>query len=322
VTLPGGNGFGVLVVTSEDTNSIGFVGGVGAEVLLSPSLGVGAEGLYHSFDFGHGDFALSNDFLTVSGRLTVHLNPSANASLSDPARVSASTAWTGFYAGGHFGTLHNLANEVIDSVALSNGQDGGAGIRGNDGGGGGGGALAFASLQGDAGLTGGGHIGYNWQINSLVFGAEADVDASSEDSNQIFGSARGRFGWTNQEYLFYGTAGIAVVSDSSVREVFAGSGGPGDNGGPVGAGPGGAGGVGGRALARGADETEVGLVMGVGLEAPLSSRTTAGVEGLYYDFEETSDPPSAPALGRTFVAGDDTSDALVVRTRFSFVLHP
>lgn len=323
----GGNGFGSRIVTRDGTDRTGFVAGLGAEVKLSPQVGAGVEALYYAFDNGRSDRDIRNlegprDLVTLRGRLTFHFNgsdtpPSSSASLS-----SLSHPWAGFYVGGHIGALHHQSDRTINSVALANGEPGTAGVRGIDAGGGGGGAVAFAGLQRNAALTGGGHIGYNWHSRGLVFGAEADADASSNDGNRYFGSVRGRLGWTNHDYLFYGTAGVAVVRDESVRAIFAENGGPGGNGGVVVAAPGGAGGRGGRALAFGGDEARVGFVVGAGLEAKVSDRVTAGLEGLYYDFQDRRDPPPLPGNGRAFVSDDDTSDAFVVRTRFSFALHP
>jgi opacity protein-like surface antigen len=122
--------------------------------------------------------------------------------------------------------------------------------------------------------------------------------------------------------LFYGTGGLAVVRDESVRAIFAEDGGPGGNGGALIAAPGGVGGPGGRALAFRADETRLGFVVGAGLEAKVSDRITAGLEGLYYDFEDQRRAPVLPSNGRSFVSGRDASDAFVLRTRLSFALQP
>ena len=127
--------------------------------------------------------------------------------------------------------------------------------------------------------------------------------------------------WTNKNYLSYGTVGVAVVQDKSVRAIFAENGGPRGNGGVVAAAPGGAGGRGGRALALGSDDARVGFVVGAGLEAKLNNRVTAGLEGLYYGFENRRDLPPLPGNGRAFVSANDMSDAFVVRTRFSFALQ-
>jgi opacity protein-like surface antigen len=323
----GGNGFGFRVITREGTDRTGFVGGVGAEVKLSPQVGAGVEALYYAFDRGRGDFNIRNletlhDFVTVSGRLTFYFNDSDTPHASSAPVSFPSDPWAGFYVGGHIGALHNMSDRSIDSVALANGEPGSAGVRGIDAGGGGGGAVAFAGLQRNAAIMGGAHIGYNWHSPALLLGAEADADASSNDSNRYFGSVRGRLGWTNRDYLFYGTAGIAVVRDESFSGIFAENGGPGGNGGVVATAPGAAGGPGGRALAFGADDTRVGFVIGAGLETQLSNRVSAGLEGLYYAFQNRTNSPLLPDGGRAFVAGNDANDAFVVRTRFSFALQP
>jgi opacity protein-like surface antigen len=323
----GGNGFGSRVIASNSIDRTGFVGGLGAEFKLSPLVGAGVEALYHSFDRDRRDFVLGQidpprDFVTVRGRLTFYLNGSDTPVLGSASQFSSISPWAGVYAGAHVGGLHNRSNRIIDTVALADGEPGTVGLRGIDAGGGGGGAVAFAGLQRNAAITGGGHVGYNWQSQGLVFGAEADGDASSHDSNKYYGSVRGRLGFTNGNFLFYGTGGLAVVRDESVRAIFAENGGPGGNGGALIAAPGGVGGPGGRALAFRADETRTGFVVGAGLEAKVSDRITAGLEGLYYDLQEQRSAPVLPSNGRSFVSGRDASDAFVLRTRFSFALQP
>ncbi len=61
-------------------------------------------------------------------------------------------------------------------------------------------------------------------------------------------------------------------------------------------------------------------MVGAGLEAKVSDRMIVGVEGLYYDFEDRNNRPRLPSNGRNFVSGGDVSDALVLRTRLSFLL--
>ncbi len=89
------------------------------------------------------------------------------------------------------------------------------------------------------GWVGGGHAGYNWQMQNLVVGIETDIEAASlggdgrsalglrheTDLNWI-GSTRGRLGLAYDRTLFYATAGWAygdvkvsnaVASFSEVR---------------------------------------------------------------------------------------------------------
>jgi outer membrane immunogenic protein len=68
-----------------------------------------------------------------------------------------------------------------------------------------------------SGIAGGGQVGYNWQWNQFVLGAETDIQASAADdtfapwkfSNPWFGTLRGRIGYALNNILFYGTAGLA-----------------------------------------------------------------------------------------------------------------
>jgi len=68
------------------------------------------------------------------------------------------------------------------------------------------------------GVTGGGQIGYNYQVSPLfVLGAEADIEGSSlhlpHSSIDYFGTVRGRAGFTpfDPRLLVYGTGGFAYA---------------------------------------------------------------------------------------------------------------
>jgi outer membrane immunogenic protein len=125
--------------------------------------------------------------------------------------VPAMPAWTGFYlglnAGGGFGTADS-------DFSASPGP-------------------TFASVDLSLkGAIGGGQIGYNWQSDAMVFGVEADVQATSikgnistpcvpplcglpltESYNQElpwFGTVRGRIGYAQAGWLLYATGGYAV----------------------------------------------------------------------------------------------------------------
>lgn len=75
------------------------------------------------------------------------------------------------------------------------------------------------------GFIGGGHAGYNHQINAMIFGIEGDIEAAHVDSMSTvngFGatrfynvtadtlaSLRGRLGWASGNWMVYGTGGVA-----------------------------------------------------------------------------------------------------------------
>jgi outer membrane immunogenic protein len=113
--------------------------------------------------------------------------------------------WTGFYVGANLG--YGWANGT-DSFTV------------NPGG-------ATVGTSGNlSGIVGGGQLGYNWQVSSLVFGIEGDLDAadqsrtaaapcgagctvSATDRVRWFGTIRGRVGFAADRWLFYVTGGAA-----------------------------------------------------------------------------------------------------------------
>jgi outer membrane immunogenic protein len=68
-----------------------------------------------------------------------------------------------------------------------------------------------------SGLLGGGQVGVNWQSGQIVYGAETDLQASGANdtfagykfSNPWFGTLRGRVGYAFNNFLIYGTLGLA-----------------------------------------------------------------------------------------------------------------
>ena len=94
----------------------------------------------------------------------------------------------------------------------------------------------YASQDDDFGMKGGfggGTVGYNWQMGSLVLGVEADAawgDISStvglpgivslESKIQDLGTVRGRLGYAVDQVLFYGTAGFAWADNKASVNVL------------------------------------------------------------------------------------------------------
>ena len=128
------------------------------------------------------------------------------ASAADPEPVPAAYDWSGFYAGVNAG--YGCCGD--DDV----------GIKRNG---------AFLGSPGNLeidGFFGGGQIGYNLQSDQFVYGIEADAQLSGlEDSFDngslnlfsvdatskvdAFGTVRGRLGIAQDNWLFYGTGGVA-----------------------------------------------------------------------------------------------------------------
>ena len=104
------------------------------------------------------------------------------------------------------------------------------------------GVIPFSAASNMSGFIGGGQIGYNYQLNNLVLGIEADIDgttgrASSNAvlANDVFpaptstqtgqrldwlGTLRGRFGWTPiDRLLIYATGGLAFGQSTASFQV-------------------------------------------------------------------------------------------------------
>lgn len=115
-----------------------------------------------------------------------------------------------------------------------------------------------------SGIMGGGQIGYNFQYNQFVFGADADLQASNADetfaaykfSNPWFGTMRGRFGMAFNNVMLFATAGLAY----GAGEVEIG------------------------ALAE--TRTSFGWTVGLGIEVGFTPQWTAKAEYLYIDLAD------------------------------------
>jgi outer membrane immunogenic protein len=160
--------------------------------------------------------------------------------------------------------------------------------------------MAPTSYLGGAGAIGGVQAGYNWQLNSLVFGVEADIQAAGlrddrtctltclpllhEWSNQYdqelgwFGTVRGRLGLASGSVLSYVTGGLAVGGvNTGINEVFFGF-----------------------PAVGSFRETRTGWTAGGGLEASLGGNWTGKIEYLYIDLGSQSGSFSFTNLPHNF----------------------
>jgi outer membrane immunogenic protein len=126
----------------------------------------------------------------------------ADAVVEEPVIIADVFSWTGFYVGANVGYGWGEADHQA-------GTNSGTGINDFDIDG------AFA----------GGQIGYNWQFNQIVLGAEADIQWSGIDGDcgpgecgvpqsteheiDWFGTLRGRLGYAAGEWMPYVTGGYA-----------------------------------------------------------------------------------------------------------------
>jgi outer membrane immunogenic protein len=123
--------------------------------------------------------------------------------------------WSGFYVGANIGGAwdHGTVTEAaLDGTFVSSGS------------------------SSNSGVVGGGQVGYNYMaLPNFLLGIEADVDGTSlkgsalsvDGSNQhsselnAFGTVRGRVGFTESNWLFYGTGGFAWSEGSTTRTQIA-----------------------------------------------------------------------------------------------------
>ena len=158
---------------------------------------------------------------------------------------------------------------------------------------------------GDAsGFEFGGQVGYNWQVNQIVFGAETDLQwASMSKTTTVtgngipakqeldwFGTFRGRIGYTFAEHwLPYFTGGLAY---------------------------------GGRKITGGftgfsTTDTSLGWVLGVGLEYAFDRWWSARIEYLHISLDGFT---ASTAVGGPITVGSLNND--IIRGAFNYRLMP
>jgi outer membrane immunogenic protein len=197
-------------------------------------------------------------------------------------------SWTGFYAGVNAGYAFDgdQANSLSANDFVSALQS----------------APAYVRNQ-SYGFTGGGQIGYNYEIGrglplaGFVLGLEADavytdlnttsdtITGSGEDTNthlrtDFVGTVRGRLGYAFDRFLVYGTGGFAYGDVHSATIINGPSGGPGIQ------------------FLGSQDTLRTGYAFGGGVEFALpttsfvnvfhSSAITLKAEALHYDFGTSS----------------------------------
>ena len=144
----------------------------------------------------------------------------ALASAAQAADVSAPVGydWTGFYLGANAGIAWDNS-DINDTIYTE-------GVRLNE---------FENSIGSQTAFTGGGLVGYNYQVDRIVLGAEADFNylGFNNSNNQAytignydvtskasfdadwFGTIRARLGYTFDNVLVYGTGGVAYGHLSS-----------------------------------------------------------------------------------------------------------
>jgi len=204
-------------------------------------------------------------------------------------------SWTGFYAGAHAGYGWGSQH---DNLSVPTG-----------------GGAPDDSFNAN-GAVGGLHAGYNAQIDSIVFGLEADIDLSGISgsthasvvgaegstisrlslSSSWQGSVRARIGYAFDRLLIYGTGGVAFgdakVSGSVENSIEAFD-------------------IRSGAYSGSQTQTLVGWTAGGGVEYAFDDHWSARFEARYTDFGKASYRLVGPGGTLRFKSGFDETMALV-----------
>ncbi|MDE2577976.1 MAG: porin family protein [Hyphomicrobiales bacterium] len=131
--------------------------------------------------------------------------------------------------------------------------------------------------QGGGALIGG-TLGYNWQMNNFVFGVETDLDYRTKSNvgsfwptqtrDGLFGTLRGRAGLAFNNFMIYGTGGLAYGTPTAPNTFFA---------------PAAIFGANAFGARVGNSPLSVGWTAGVGVEAALDQNWSVKAEYLYAD---------------------------------------
>jgi len=212
-----------------------------------------------------------------------------------PVVVVPVFTWTGFYVGvnaGYAWNTNNNNNNYLYGAPVYNAYYG-WGDSGNDG-----------------GFTGGGQIGYNYQIGQFVIGAEADIqyaDLGGKNNygygNQgmdWFGTVRARAGFAIDRALIYVTGGFAYGGGGNNNRFY---------------------GYDYGYYAGNGDNTATGWTVGGGLEYAFTDNLTAKIEGLYVSLDRGNSDvylPGAALASLYYSGGNKNNEFGVVRVGVNY----
>jgi len=232
--------------------------------------------------------------LTTAAFLAVAITSASAADLAykaPPPIVAPVWSWTGFYAGLHVGGGWSDSS-ITQRNDFFPGFD----------------TASFGSSN-QAGVVGGGQIGYNWQFApNWLLGIEGDISGTGIRNNNIsaitaggipigigsnhvadqnvnwLASIRGRLGWVWDRWLIYGTGGGAWA-DVDYHTDFTGVG---------------------ITNPLTTNRTLSGWVAGGGVEYAVANNWTVRAEYLYYDFgDETVFHPNVAVVGTNTITTFD-----------------
>lgn len=200
--------------------------------------------------------------------------------------------WTGFYVGGQAGVAFNRDSGLFSTDS----------------------SFIGSSDDGEASFIGGGHVGYDYQINNFLIGAVADlnyIDASTAStytlpgSTTVFGAqqdidyvgtVRAKLGYAADRIAVYATGGLAYgdTSNNYLGDTTAVIGGTAYN------------------VSVSEDTDDVGYAVGAGVDYLVTQNFSIGVEYLYTDLGDSKlrvdyTPIAGTGTG-AFVSTDSSSD--------------
>ncbi len=274
---------GVTIPGSKDVSAVGGAFGGGVEWGVTRDLSLRAEALYLAFDddtslAGVTDEASSGDHVEIDDGYALRLGANwrfgqegtlqhaAYRGDHAPAGTSTGFDWTGVYIGGHLGVGGLVTDGIYNPEVIIRRQDPAANQ-----------AIDLTGVD-NLGALGGGQIGWNWQVRSVVWGVEGDVaavDWSGEEAefahpedvmefeSDVLATARGRVGWAEDDLLLYLTGGVAFV-DAELDNTR-------NEGGTT------------------KDVDALGGVAGLGMEWGTTRNLSLKLEGLFLFFDEDTD---------------------------------
>ena len=145
-------------------------------------------------------------------------------------------------------------------------------------------------------FIGGVHAGYNLQGAHILYGIEGDADFGQDIS--FLGSLRARLGWAGERVLVYGTTGIGFINadaNFTINSPFL------------------------PRSSQSANISEVGFVIGGGLDFKVLPRVSLGAEGLWYGFANDEERLTTNS-GAAFLFHDHP-DMTVVRGRVTYYFN-
>ena len=146
-------------------------------------------------------------------------------------------------------------------------------------------------------FVGGVHAGYNLQGAHILYGIEGDADFG--DNISFVGSLRARLGWAGERVLVYGTTGIGFINADAkftINSPFL------------------------PPSSQSANISEVGFVIGGGVDLKVMPRLSLGAEGLFYNFANDEERLNTSS-GAAFLFHDHP-DMTVVRGRLTYYFNP